>query len=207
MVATLISISLLHWVVLVTPGVNFALLLQIAASGRRRAAIAAVVGITSATFLWATLAVLGAGAVFAAHPSLRQALQFVGGLYLCWVAWKLWRAPIAVSRLDRIEISPATAFVRGFTTNMLNPKPAVFFGSIFLTVFPENPSVTLTVLSVVLVYVNALVWHLFLALVFSNQRVLTCYDRVRQPLNRIAAAIIAGFGGKLLVSTLGEVRQ
>ncbi len=207
MIATLVTISLLHWVVLVTPGVNFALLLQISASGRRRSALAAAIGITCATFVWATLAVLGVGAVFAAHPALRQLIQCAGGIYLCWVACKLWRSPSRATEIDKLEIVPKAAFVRGFATNILNPKPAVFFGSIFVTIFPPNPSPTLIVLTVIVVVCNALVWHAFLALVFSNRRVQQGYDRIRRPINRVAAVVIAGFGGRLLVSTFAEFRR
>ena len=57
-----------------------------------KAAFAAVAGITCATLVWALLAVLGVGVIFAAHPSIRFALQCVGGVYLGWVGLKLWRS-------------------------------------------------------------------------------------------------------------------
>ena len=92
MVAALLAIALLHWAVLLVPGFNFVLIGQLAAGGSRRAAWAAVVGMTTGTLVWATLAVAGVGAVFAAHPALRLVAQWLGGLYLLVLAWGLWRA-------------------------------------------------------------------------------------------------------------------
>ena len=71
MLQALITIALLHWAVLLIPGFNFVLIGQLAAGGTRRTALAAVVGMTSATLIWASMAVAGVGAVFAAHPYLR----------------------------------------------------------------------------------------------------------------------------------------
>ena len=82
MLASLASIAILHWAVLVIPGFNFVLIGQLAAGGSRAAAMAAVAGMTSATLVWATLAVAGVGIVFTAHPTLRHVAQLAGGLYL-----------------------------------------------------------------------------------------------------------------------------
>jgi threonine efflux protein len=207
MLTALLTISLLHWVVLVTPGVNFVLLLQLTAGGKRSTALAAVAGITCATFIWALLAVLGVGVIFASHSALRLCMQCLGGLYLCWVAWKLWDSTNATPTAQRLELTHSQAFVRGFITNILNPKAAVFFGSVFLTIFPQNPNLPLIVLSVVMVYVNALVWHAFLALAFSQPRMQSVYARFRTPLNRISATVITGFGGRLVINTLAEIRR
>ncbi|MDH5206104.1 MAG: LysE family transporter, partial [Hylemonella sp.] len=79
MLESLITIALLHWAVLMVPGFNFVLIGRLAAGGSRPEALAAVVGMTTGTLMWATLAVAGVGAVFSAQPALRQVAQLVGG--------------------------------------------------------------------------------------------------------------------------------
>ena len=207
MPSTLLIIFLMHWVVLLTPGVNFVLLLQLTATGTRSTALAAVAGITSATFIWALLAVFGVGIIFAAHPALRLGVQVAGGAYLLWVAWKLWHSKATASEENALDYTHAKAFRVGFATNILNPKPAVFFGSVFVNAFPQNPSAVLIVISVVMVYCNAVVWHAFLALAFSQSRVQGVYLRFRTHLNRLASLVIAGFGGRLLLSTFSEFQS
>ena len=79
MLSTLITIALLHWAILILPGFNFILVGQLAASGQRTTAMFAVAGMTTATLVWACLAVAGVGIVFTAHPQVRQVAQLAGG--------------------------------------------------------------------------------------------------------------------------------
>jgi threonine efflux protein len=209
MLSTYLTIALLHWIVLVTPGVNFVLMAQLAAGSTRGVSLAAVAGITTVTFLWASLAMLGMGAVFSAHPALRQAFQFAGGVYLCWVAWKLWRsspAPVA-QHVQAITVSRVAAFRLGFITNVLNPKTALFFGSVFATALPAQPSAPVLAGALALVWCNAVVWHVLLALVFSHGRVRAAYQRGRSAFNRGAGALVGAFGLRLLTVTLQEWRS
>jgi threonine efflux protein len=204
--SALIAIALLHWVVLVTPGANVLVVSNLAASGSRRAAFFAGVGVTVVAGIWSALAVFGVGAVFAAHPYLRLAVQVAGGLYLLYVACRLWgsgsSAPVANSGL----LSPSAAFRLGFLTNILNPKSALFFGSVFATALPAEPSALLLFAALLLVVANAFVWHTFLALAFSRPRVQRAYGRRRKAIGRSAAALVGAFGVRLLAAAATELR-
>ena len=207
MLETLITIAFLHWVVLITPGVNFVLLAQLSVSGDRSSAAMAVAGITTATLAWATLAVLGVGVIFVAHPIARQIAQVAGGTYLIFVAWRLWysrpsgRADLAPQR------SRAMVFRLGFITNILNPKPALFFGSVFVTTMPADASFKLVVAAVALVYFNSVLWHLCLAFTFSIPKIKRRYERFSLAFNRAASLVVGVFGLKLVLGTLQEYRS
>ncbi len=207
MLTTFLTIAILHWVALVTPGVNFVLILQLAAGSPRGVSLSAAAGITTVTFLWALLAILGMGAAFSAHPALRQAFQIAGGAYLCYVAWKLWRAPASVAtEVTAVTTSRAAAFRMGFITNVFNPKTALFFGSVFATALPPSPGPAVLAGAVLLCWFNAVVWHVFLALAFSHGRVQSAYQRGRTVFNRGAAGLVGAFGLRLLVTTVQELR-
>lgn len=206
MFATLIAIALLHWVVLVTPGANVLVVSQLAASGQRRAACFAALGVSVVALLWAVLALAGIHAVFAAQPRLRMALQIAGGLYLVYVAIRLWRSHQGPAQAVFSELTPAGGFRLGFVTNILNPKSALFFGSVFATLLPASPSWALLMAAVMLVLVNALAWHLLLALVFSKPAVTAAYARYRGALGRMASVMVGAFGLRLLSSTVAELR-
>jgi threonine efflux protein len=207
MLTTFLTIAILHWVALVTPGVNFVLILQLAAGSPRGVSLSAAAGITTVTFLWALLAILGMGAAFSAHPALRQAFQIAGGAYLCYVAWKLWQSPAAVAtEVKAVTTSRAAAFRMGFITNVFNPKTALFFGSVFATALPPSPGPAVLAGAVLLCWFNAVVWHVFLALAFSHGRVQSAYQRGRTLFNRGAAGLVGAFGLRLLVTTVQELR-
>lgn len=211
MLATLLTIAVLHWAVLLLPGFNFVLIGQLAASGQRRAAWHAVGGMTTATLAWATLAVAGVGAVFAAHPLLRQGMQIAGGLYLLQLAWKLWRSGGAGAQAPEpgnatTTMGPAAAFRAGFMTSALNPKIALFYGSVFATALPVDPSPQLVGLAVAMVYANSVLWHNFLAAALSRPQIQRAYLRKYAPLNRVSAGLVGLLGVKLIVATLQEAR-
>lgn len=71
------------------------------------------------------LAALGISALIAAHPAALLGLKWAGAGYLLWLAWKSWR-----SRDDAVagrgERGAMAALWRGFVTNALNPKVALF---------------------------------------------------------------------------------
>lgn len=206
MFSTLLTIAFLHWLVLLIPGANFVLVGQLAASGKRSTACVAAFGITTVTLTWATLAILGIGFVFNAHPMWRQALQIAGGVYLCYLGSKLWRSQGASANSSELHLSNLAAFRLGFITNILNPKTALFFGSVFATALPANASFSMIASAVTLVYVNALVWHLFLAMAFSHPPVQAAYARHLAIFSKVSGAIVGAFGAKLIFSTLQEFR-
>ena len=92
MLTTLLTVALLHWLVLITPGANVLLISQLAASGHRASACHAGVGISVVAAVWALLAIIGVNSLFALHPALRLTVQIAGGIYLCYIAYKMWRA-------------------------------------------------------------------------------------------------------------------
>jgi threonine efflux protein len=91
-------------------------------------------------------------------------------------------------------MTAARAFALGFFTNALNPKSALFFGSVFATALPAAPSTALLFAVVMLAFANALVWHLSLAIAFSTRAVQTGYARQRTLLNRFAALVMGVLG-------------
>ena len=206
MLTIFLCVALLHWVVLITPGANVLVVSQLAAAGHRRAACFAAAGVTVVALIWSLLAVLGVNAVFAAHPTLRLALQFAGGLYLCYIAVRLWKSGAILASSYSQPLGALAAFRVGFLTNIMNPKSALFFGSVFATALPSQPSTVLLCLVIALVFTNALCWHLFLALAFSYPRVQVAYSRHRSRVSRIAGALFVVSGLRLLVSVATEAR-
>lgn len=206
MATALLTIALLHWAVLLVPGFNFVLIGQLAAGGTRRAALAAVIGMTTATLMWAALAVAGIGVVFSAHPMLRLAAQAAGGFYLLYLAFGLLRAGGTPGNAAAAQLSASAAFRAGFVTSALNPKIALFYGSVFATALPAQPSVVLVATAVALVYANSWLWHGSLALVLSQPAIQRAYMANYKALTRLSAALVGAFGVRLLLAAYQEDR-
>ena len=180
MLASLAAIALLHWAVLLVPGFNVVLIGQLAAGGTRTAAMLAVLGMTTATLVWATL------------------------LYL---ALRLWRSAAAPAASDSLTLSKLAAFRVGLVTSLLNPKIALFYGSVFATSLPPSPSLLHIACAVAVVYANSVVWHVSLAVLFSQPRVQRVYLRNFARLTKVSGVMVGAFGLRLLVATIQELRS
>ncbi len=210
MITSFITLSLLHWVVLITPGVNFLLVTQLAANGKRASAIYSALGISLATLIWALMAVAGVHAVFAAHEWLRLLMQTAGAIYLLWLAAKMTFGGRSQAGSPRNPIVLTATnfrmFRTGLITNMLNPKPALFFSSMFVTILPVGADFVVTVGAIALVWVNSVLWHVFLATAFSLPTIQRLYASQRQRLNSVAAAVLGVMGLKMLFQSFAPSR-
>jgi threonine efflux protein len=204
MLSLLATIWFLHFIMMVTPGVNMLLITQLAAGGQRNSAMWASLGVALGAAMWACLAVLGVKAVFEMVPGLRLGLQVGGSLYLMYIATKLWRSGLGAPGQVATELTPGAAFRRGLLTNATNPKSALFFSSVFVAVLPGNPNLALQISAVLLIGLNAVVWHLFLSFAFSRASVRQGYAKHRARLNKTVGSLVGLLGARLLAGTMLE---
>jgi len=116
-----------------TPGPNMLYLLSRSICQGRRAGVISLFGVVSGFVVHMLAAAIGLSAIFLALPLAYEALKWAGALYLLWLAWQTLkpgaRSPFATRDLP--ADSPRRLFFMGFLTNLLNPKIAVFYLSIF----------------------------------------------------------------------------
>ncbi len=193
-----------------TPGPDVLYIVTNALRGGRRAGVVAACGITAGCFVHIFAAALGVSALLATSATAFAVLKLLGAAYLIYVGVRmlLSHAPAATSLIAPHE-DPMRAggmkgiFFRGFWTNALNSKVALFF----LAFLPQfiGPAVEHKALAFLLLgllfnfnglWVNA-GWALAAAWLASRATVL---QKGMQWLDRIAGAMFVGFGLKLALS-------
>jgi threonine/homoserine/homoserine lactone efflux protein len=204
--AAWLTIWALHVAALVTPGANVLLVSHLGATAGRRSASWAAVGVCIGTVVWAAAAALGVNALFALVPAARRVLQAAGAMYLLYIAWRLWRGAGAAAP-EPLAVGAGRAIRLGVLTNLSNPKSALFFGSVFSAALPPHPGPGVLAGAVAMVVLNAMVFHLTLAVVTSGARVRAGYAAQRNLLGRAASAIVGSLGLALLVASLREARR
>jgi len=121
--------------VALTPGPNMIYLLSRSICQGRQAGVISLFGVIAGFLVHMFAAAIGLTALFLAIPLAYELLKWAGAAYLLWLAWQSVR-PGAVSPFEARDLppdSPPRLFVMGFLTNLLNPKIAVFY----LSVFPQ----------------------------------------------------------------------
>lgn len=87
-----------------------------------------------------TLAICGLAVVAHTFSSVFLAIRYGGAIYLLWMAWKIWRAPVRVADLpDRpVGRDAWSGFFSSLSLTLSNPKAILFFLSIMPLVVHMN---------------------------------------------------------------------
>ncbi len=147
----------------VTPGPNSLLVLSHGALYGHRRASFTVAGGALGFVLLIGLSMLGISALLQTVSGALTALKVIGGAYLCWLGFKLWRAPAI--ELTPVQtgsgsgigsLAPRTMLFRqGLLAAISNPKVLLFYGA-FLPQFID-PSRSLMLQFVIMAATFALV--------------------------------------------------
>lgn len=129
-----------------TPGPNMIYLISRSICQGRKAGVISLFGVIAGFLVHMFAAAIGLTALFLAVPLAYELLKWIGAVYLLYLAWQAIkpgaRSPFEARQLP--EDSPGKLFLMGFLTNVLNPKIAVFYLSIFPQfITPEHGSVFL----------------------------------------------------------------
>lgn len=90
----------------------------------RRAGFASMFGIESGEVVWICAAATGLAALLATSVSALTFLRFAGAAYLIYLGVQRWRSAETVEAPTPANV--VKIFAQGFTTQLLNPKVAVF---------------------------------------------------------------------------------
>jgi RhtB (resistance to homoserine/threonine) family protein len=197
------SILVVHLLALISPGPNFLIVTQTAISATRRAGIITAVGIATGAAVWSSAALLGLSVVFTHLSWLYSGLKIVGGFYLLYFGMQLWRAagrPIVVfTRQGEATDGDWRLFRLGLLTNLTNPKSALFFGSVFAALLPPDVPLWAQLAAIGIIVVDALSWHIALAVLFSTRHTQQVYQRWKRWIDRTVGAALAILGVRLVL--------
>lgn len=125
-----------------TPGPDVMYIVAHAVRGGARAGVAAALGIAAGCLVHVAAAALGVSALLATSATAFALLKWAGAFYLVWVGVQMLRAALRPDATDNIaagaipasagaelhaQVPRAAVWRRGFLTNVLNPKVALFF--------------------------------------------------------------------------------
>jgi threonine/homoserine/homoserine lactone efflux protein len=201
--AALLGFTLIAFLTVITPGLDSMLVLRHSLVGGRRAGLVVVAGINVGCLLWATASLVGLTALLTASRWAYDAVRIAGAAYLVWLGattmWKTFarRKPgtltIQVARTGRWA-----AFRAGLVTNLLNPKPGVFYMSLLPQFLPGGPANAAWGVLLVAIHLGiGLIWLPLIVWTAARARHLFLRERIRRWLDRITATVLIGLGVKL----------
>jgi threonine/homoserine/homoserine lactone efflux protein len=187
----------------VSPGPdNLFVLLQSAMHGRR-AGLLIVAGLCTGLIVHTSAVALGLAAVFAASETAFAVLKIVGALYLAWLAWQAFRAPVETLPVGQARTGAARMYRRGVFMNITNPKVGIFFLA-FLPQFvdPALGAVSVQVFWLGLTFIVAtfLVFGAIACFAGVIGGFLKASARAQRVLNRVAGCVFLALAVRLALA-------
>ncbi len=203
MLMLFLTVALVHLIALMSPGPDFFFVSQTAASRSRREAMMGVVGISLGIVVWAGVALMGLHLILQKMAWLHQIIMVGGGIYLCWMGWQLLRSARAQQAPPAAEAQVALpkagrSFIRGFLTNLSNPKAVIYFGSVFSLFVGDSVGAGARWGLFLLIVAETFVWFSLVAVVFALPAMRRGYQRLAKWIDRVAGVLFTGFGLHLI---------
>ncbi|MGB8667888.1 MAG: threonine export protein RhtC [Serratia inhibens] len=205
MLMLFLTVALVHLIALMSPGPDFFFVSQTAASRSRREAMMGVVGISLGIVVWAGVALMGLHLILQKMAWLHQIIMVGGGIYLCWMGWQLLRSARSQSAqsvpAEEVKVALPKAgrsFIRGFLTNLSNPKAVIYFGSVFSLFVGDDVGAGARWGLFLLIIAETFVWFSLVALVFALPAMRRGYQRLAKWIDGLAGVLFTGFGLHLI---------
>ncbi len=201
-----LTIVVAHALAVASPGPDFAIVLRQSLHHGRRTAFWTSVGIGTGLSIHMTYSLLGLGLFLKNSAVALATVKYAGAAYLAWVGAHALLAP---PRADDVNLAPddggptaRAAWLTGFLVNLLNPKAALFFISLFpLVVSPTTPK-WIQVGYGVWMTVTSVAWFVFVSLVFTRESVRRAFLRHGHWIDRALGVVFLGFAVSLALATL-----
>ncbi len=195
---SLLTIGLVQLLAVISPGPSFLITARTAVARSRLDGFKVALGLGAGTVIWSSAALLGLNIVFRSVPALFIAMKIAGALFLLWIAWQIFRHAAEPIALEAEEGPVDHPFVKGFLTQIANPKVAVFFGSIFIAMLPADVPLWMTLALIAIVTFNEIWWYSAVAVFFSSGPIRGFYLRAKIWIDRTTGLFLGALGLRLL---------
>ena len=201
-----ISAAVLSIVVALTlgamsPGPSFLMVARAAIARSRADGLAAALGMGVGGVVFAALALLGLHAVLIAVPWLYLVLKILGGAYLIYIGWSIWRGarePVAI--VDHVDATSGRSFWLALATQLSNPKTAVVYASVFVSMLPREIPLAVTLLLPLVIFAIEFGWYAIVALALSAPSPRAAYLRSKTWIDRAAGTVMTLLGIRLILT-------
>ena len=201
--AAFIGIALIHLAAAISPGPSFVVAVRTSMAEGFRPSVGLAIGFGLGALIWALAALMGLALLFEVAPAALTALKIIGGAVLMWIAWQTWRHardPMA-STTDNGSAPPPRSFASairlGLGTQLANPKPAVFFGAVFVGLVPPDTSTVVLAALLFVIFAQETLWYVLVGRFFTLRGPRATYARFKAMIDRTFGGLIALLAAKI----------
>lgn len=205
-----IPLAMVHFMVVLSPGPDFALTMKSTLSGGRPAGFRTALGISAGTLVQVTYTLVGLGCLVQSNPEIYQCVAWLGAAYLAFLGLTMLRSAIStwsaaalvpqfVMAIPEDESESSHPFRMGFLTSVTNPKTTLFFVAIFKSlVSPDTPLWQQLAYGIWMCCVN-IAWFGGVSVLFSDARLRQAYIERRHWIDTALGVLLVSLATRVAV--------
>ena len=199
-----LTIALVHFFAVASPGPDFAVVLKQSIQKGRAPAIWTSLGIGSGILLHVTYSLVGISILIKTTPWLFNGLLYAAAAYLCWIGFNAIRSQagnqttVEGTVISNPDYSIFKSFSLGFITNGLNPKATLFFLSVFTVAISTSTSIEHKMIYGVYMAIATTIWFCFLSIVISSPKVRQFYINKAHIFDRVMGLVLIAMAAMLI---------
>ncbi|OBT31166.1 LysE family translocator [Vibrio splendidus] len=212
-VTILVTLASIHFIALMSPGPDFALVVQNATRHGRQTGLYIALGLSCGILLHSLLSLTGISYLVHQQPTLFAIMQLAGGSYLLYLGFGALKATWqiiqhhdddseVVNSKDLILTNKRDAFSKGFMTNILNPKALVFFVSLMSSLVPADMSMSGKGFALIILFGLSLFWFSLLAWMLSTKALQKKLHEATVYIDALCGAVFTIIGLSILWQSL-----
>src|SRR5262249_23461612 len=206
-----IALAAIAALVVISPGPATFLVLKNTPTLGRHAGFLNTAGIMVALLSHATLSLIGVSAAILASPVAFHAVKLMGAAYLLYLGAAAlrdsWQGADFSAKLNlcsgQAEVSTVEAFSEGWLVNILNPKPSMFY----LSIFPQfidlsQPFVAQGLLLVGIHGTICVTWFSFVVVAIDRIKMMLRLPKIWRSVKGATGLILIGLATRLAAVSL-----
>ncbi len=187
LIGTILAIHIFAWF---TPGPLFVLIVRNSLVYSRKSGIWTAVGIAIGNFIHITYFITGLALIISTLDMAFNFIKFLGVAYLAYLGIKTFLVKVKAQEPDQIfekqkDISAFGAIKIGFLTNILSPKAALFFASIFGTVLISGAPFWIVTFLWIIMPLNSFLMAVLLSIFFTQPNIKSIYLKYGNIINKL----------------------
>lgn len=204
--AELIAFVVMTVLLTITPGADTFIVIRNVLRGGQKDGICTSLGICFGLFFHAGVSTMGISAVMVTSASLYHCIKIAGAIYLLWLGTKSLCEAVRHKRhsvasqnsCTVLSARPAASFREGLLSNMLNPKPAIFYLALFPQFIAPGDSVVLKVLFLVSIqFFIGICWLFLVSYLISQMKTIIEKPTIQRVLEALSGGVLIFFGIKI----------
>lgn len=205
-ITSLLTVAFVSLLAAISPGPDFFVVVKNSLSYSRKTGFLTALGVSLALLIHISYTLIGIGLLITEGSIIYLLLKYAGAGYLFYVGCKGFISSFKKQQaLDLCYagnvtvLSPINALKQGFLTNLLNPKCALFFVSLFSQFIVVGTPLSLKIGFACINWSITLGWFLFLSYLITGNFIMSRIGSFRMYIDRVMGCVLMLLSLKLII--------